>query len=332
MTATPGPLGLVVYHGIESGAQLAGYARAAEDAGFDSLWVTERYFHEETFSMLGHMAASTSRLDLGVGVVNPFTRDPALLAMAAATVDRLSGGRMILGLGRSERRIIEDRLGIPHGGSMERLERTVRTVRSLLAGQEVRVEGGSEPIRLAGPPLGMPPRIYLAAIGPKALDLAGSVGDGVILNAYSPVGYVKWAARRVRDAAERAGRDADEVEIACMLVLRLTDDPAPLMPSLRRRVARLLAEPGMGPLLLGRAGLDDGVAERVRAVDPAGESDRAAAEVPDELVERLYVIGDAERCAGRIDEYRRAGVTSPLILPRLGDLGRACRTLGSEAS
>ena len=329
MTVPRERLGLVVYHGIESGAQLAGYARSAEEAGFDSVWVTERYFHEETFSMLGHLAASTSRMDLGVGVVNPFTRDPALTAMAAATVHRLSGGRMVLGLGRSERRIIGDRLGIGYEGSMDRLECAVRTIRDLLAGREVRAEGGSGPFRLAGPALETPPPIYLAAIGPKALDLAGAVGDGVILNAYSPVGYIEWAASRVRRAAERAGRSPDSVDIACMLVLRLTDDPAPLMPGLRRRVARLLAEPGMGPLLLGQGGLDVGVSERVKAADPAGESDGAAAGVPEDLVEKLYVIGDADRCTERIEEYRRAGVTCPLILPRLGDLERACTLLRS---
>ena len=114
-----------------------------------------------------------------------------------------------------------------------------------------------------------------------------------------------------------------------MLVLRLTDDPAPLMPGLRRRVARLLAEPGMGPLLLGQGGLDVGVSERVKAADPAGESDGAAAGVPEDLVEKLYVIGDADRCTERIEEYRRAGVTCPLILPRLGDLERACTLLRS---
>ena len=96
------PTGIVLYHGIDSGPELAGYGRMAEDAGFDSLWVTERYFHEETSSMLGYLAATTEQIRLGVGVVNPFTRSPALLGMGAATLDRLSSGRMMLGLGRSD--------------------------------------------------------------------------------------------------------------------------------------------------------------------------------------------------------------------------------------
>ena len=105
-------LGMVLYHGIDNGPELQGYGRLAEEAGFESLWVTERYFHEETFSLLGYLAASTTSLGLGLGVVNPYTRHPALLAMASATLDRLSGGRFRLGLGRSDRFVIQDQLGL----------------------------------------------------------------------------------------------------------------------------------------------------------------------------------------------------------------------------
>ncbi len=106
-------LGMVLYHGIESGADLKEYGEIAESAGFESLWVTERYFHEETFSLLGYLAAVTQHIKLGLGVANPYTRNPALLAMASATLDRISGGRFLLGLGSSERSVIRDRMGRP---------------------------------------------------------------------------------------------------------------------------------------------------------------------------------------------------------------------------
>ena len=111
-------LGLVLHHGIDSGPELADYGRIAQEAGYESLWVTERYFHEETASLLGYLAASTTTLRLGVGVVNPYTRHPALTAMAAAPLDRLSGGRFMLGLGRSDRDVIEDRMGMPYGSGL----------------------------------------------------------------------------------------------------------------------------------------------------------------------------------------------------------------------
>ena len=115
--------GLVLYHGIDSGAELKGYAAVAERCGYESLWVTERYFHEETSSLLGFLAAATDKIKLGVGVVNPFTRNPALTAMSAATLDRISGGRFLLGLGRSDSWVIHDRMGIPYRGPTLQLGR-----------------------------------------------------------------------------------------------------------------------------------------------------------------------------------------------------------------
>ena len=91
-------LGIVAYHGIESGEALTRYGQVAEAAGFKSVWVTERYFHEEAFSLLGFLAAVTQRIKLGLGVTNPYTRSPAPLAMASATLDRICGGRFVLGL------------------------------------------------------------------------------------------------------------------------------------------------------------------------------------------------------------------------------------------
>src|SRR2546428_9449477 len=127
-------LGIVLYHGINSGAELKEYGRIAETAGFESLWVTERYFHEETFSLLGFLAAATQHLKLGLGVTNPYTRHPALLAMASATLDRISGGRFLLGLGRSERALIQERMGIPYGSPRATLEEAVGMIKALLDG------------------------------------------------------------------------------------------------------------------------------------------------------------------------------------------------------
>ena len=112
--------GIVLYHGIDNGEELREYGRIAERCGFDSLWVTERYFHEETFSLLGFLAASTQRIELGLGVTHP-----ALLAMSSATLDRISGGRFVLGLGRSEKWLIQGRMGVRYERPLENLETLV---------------------------------------------------------------------------------------------------------------------------------------------------------------------------------------------------------------
>ena len=322
--------GIVLYHGIDSGPELSGYGRMAEDAGFDSLWVTERYFHEETSSMLGYLAATTERIRLGVGVVNPFTRSPALLGMGAATLDRLSGGRMMLGLGRSDIDVIHGRMGINYRAPLARLRGTVSALRSMWNGERVSVDYAG--VRLSNVGLAIRPMqerlpIYLAAIGPRALRLAGEVADGVLLNAYAPVEYIRWAAQHVRESAESAGRDPRSVDVTCMLIVRLTDDPDAMVPSLRERVARLIAEPFTGEALLGYGGFDQSILGPVRQNIEEGDEAGAAKYVSEELARACYLLGDASECRRRIREYIDAGVDTPLLLPRLEAFEQTCREL-----
>ena len=314
-------LGMVLYHGLESGPELESYARAAETAGYESLWVTERYFHEETFTLLGFLAAVTQRLKLGVGVTNPYTRHPALLAMASATLDRVSGGRFILGMGRSEPFIIRDRLGLDYRQPRTVLAEAVDSVRHLLAGERVDATGRQATLRdtrLAILPVQQPLPIYLAALGPQALRLAGAMADGVILNAYVPTGYVRYAVREIRQAARQAGRDPESIDITCMLVVRLTPDAGAIVPGLKQRLVRLLAEPHVGEILLAQGGFDPDILEPLRGA--ASRADATAAElVSDDMVEAFYLVGDAATCRARIADYRDAGVDAPLLLPRLED-------------
>jgi 5,10-methylenetetrahydromethanopterin reductase len=300
----------------------------AEERGFESLWVTERYFHEETFSMLGYLAAVTTNIRLGVGVVNAFSRNAALRAMGAATVDRVSDGRFMLGMGRSDESVIQRRMGILYGAPLATLERAVGTIRTLLSGETALERAAFEEIGLGLKPVQERLPIYLAAIGPRALRLAGRVADGVLLNAYTPASYVRWAVRQVREAAEEAGRDPGAIDVACMLVVRMTDDPDGLMPGLRGRMARLIAEPHVGEVLLERGGFDASVLAPVRERIAQGDERGAGELVREELVHACYLLGDADRCRARIQEYRDAGVDSPLLLPRLEDFAAVATALG----
>jgi 5,10-methylenetetrahydromethanopterin reductase len=323
-------LGMVLYHGIDNGPELQAYGQLAEAAGFDSLWVTERYFHEETFSLLGFLAAATQRITLGVGVVNPYTRHPALLAMASATLDRLSGGRFRLGLGRSDQSVIQDRMGISYGRSRERLEETVTLLRTLLSGGRATSQVG--PYRLQNVGLALTPGqaqlpIYLAAIGPKALRLAGTLADGVLLNAYVPTEYVRYAVTEVHQAAQMAGRDPRTIAIACMLVVRLLDDPQRLWTGLKQRLGRLLAEPYVGEILLEKGGFDPGVLPMLRSAVEQRKEPEAISLVSDDMVEAFYLVGTAAHCRERIAAYRQAGVEQALLLPRLEDYGKVVEAL-----
>ena len=324
------PIGIVLYHGIDSGPELANYGRMAEEAGFDSFWVTERYFHEETSSMLGYLAATTERIRLGVGVVNPFTRSPALLGMGAATLDRLSDGRIMLGLGRSDIDVIHGRMGIDYRTPLARLRGTVGALRSMWNGE--RVDADYAGVRLSNVGLAIRPMqqrlpIYLAAIGPRALRLAGEIADGVLLNAYAPVEYIRWATRVVRESAEAAGRDPASVDVTCMLIVRLTDDPDAMVPSLQERVARLIAEPYTGEALLQHGGFDPSILGPVRQHIESGDEAGAAKYVSEELARACYLLGDASECRRRIQQYIDTGVDTPLLLPRLEAFEQTCQEL-----
>lgn len=315
-------LGIVLYHGIESGAELKEYGRIAEDNGFDSLWVTERYFHEETFSLLGFLAAATQRIKLGVGVVNPYTRNPALLAMASATLDRISGGRFLLGLGRSEKAVMQNKMGIPYGNSRAALVETVSHLRKLFAGERVTNSEGRyklNSVRLATPPIQAQLPIYLSGIGTKGLRLVGEIADGVVLNAYAPPSYVHYAVKEIRNAAIAAGRDPQAIDITCMLVMRLTDDPAGMYPTLKQRIVRLLEEAHVGEILLDKGGFDPSILPALRKTVKRDGEKAAVHFVSDEMVDAFYIVGPADRCKARIEEYRQAGVNEPLLLPRLED-------------
>ena len=315
-------LGIVLYHGIDSGPELQRFGRTADEAGFESLWVTERYFHEETFSMLGYLAAVTERTKLGLGVANPYTRNPALLAMASSTLDRISGGRFVLGMGRSDRSVIQGRMGIPYGNSRIALREAVGIVRDLTAGQEVTSSDGRFSLsgaRLSVSPVQSRVPIYLGGIGPRGLRLAGTIADGVLLNAYTTTGYVRYAVEEVRKAAQQAGRDPDSVVIACMLVIRPSEEPESIWDGLKQRIVRLLAEPYVGEVLLEKGGFDPSILESLRALASKNGGKAARSLITDDMVEAFYLVGPAARCMERVAEYRDAGVDIPLLLPRLDD-------------
>ncbi len=320
-------LGMVLYHGIDTGPELREYGCNAEALGYESLWVTERYFHEETFSMLGFLGAVTQTIKLGLGVTNPYTRHPALLAMASATLDRICGGRFLLGLGRSDRVVIQERMRIPYTDPRGTLEAAVRLIRSLLDGERITGHTELDGVRLAIQPKQPRLPIYLAAIGPKALRLAGAVADGVLLNAYVPTDYVRYAVQEIRQAARDVGRDPDAIDIACMLVVRLTNDAGPLWPSLKERLVRLLAEPFVGEILLDKGGFDAGILTSLRHADEVGNPQAAVSYISDDMVEAFYLVGSTERCRERISAYRQAGVDLPLLLPRLNDYHQVAEAL-----
>lgn len=331
-SATP-RLGLLLPLGSAATAQaIADRAREAEAAAFDAAWVIEDYYSWECFSTLGYVAAVTDRIALGVGVTTPYIRPTALLASAAATLDRFARGRFRLGIGRSTGALLSQ-IGIADRAPLAMLSETATALRELWQGEAVTFHGKAvelDRVRLeVTPPSGRIP-ISFGVVGPRALRAAGRVADGVLLTSFCPAPYVRWAVEQVRAGAAEANRDPSEIEVAAIIVTRVTPDPAAELEALKPGLALAYAMPGRGERLLTGSDVDPAVLAPMRAAlridelvaeglepylhaferaDPAA----VAATVPAEMVADASIVGDPAQCRTRLAEYVAAGVDHVIV-------------------
>src|SRR5918996_6325078 len=223
-----GRIGLTV--GLEGGSlpEALTLAEHALASGFTDLWSAE-VGGADGFGPLAAIARSSGSARLGTAIVSVFTRPPALLAMSAATMQNLTGGRFVLGLGTSSDIIVRDWMGGNFERPISRLEEYVAVLRELLAGKKVTHDGdsfGLKGFRLQLDP-SAPVPIYLAALGPRACRLAGAVADGVIFFLKSPEG-VRRGLQWVAEGAQAAGRDPADLDCGMRVSVALDEPPATL--------------------------------------------------------------------------------------------------------
>ncbi|MDQ3958296.1 MAG: LLM class flavin-dependent oxidoreductase [Actinomycetota bacterium] len=283
--------------------------RHAEEIGYTDLWTAE-VGGADGLTPLAALAATTASARLGTAIVPVFTRPPALLAMSAAALQDLSGGRFVLGLGTSSDVIVESWMGGSFSKPLTRLREYVEVVRSALAGGKVAFTGLTTKVdgfRLQHETPARVP-IHIAALGPTACALAGEVADGVIF-------FLKTA-KGVRTALEWANAarpDGRELECVMRIPVLLDEDPA-VVSVAARRLLLAYAPVGVYARSLAAQGFGAEIAA-IRDAWRAGDRARAMELVPDEMIERLLIVGDAATCKERIAELRRAGVTTPIALP-----------------
>jgi len=292
----------------------------AEDQGAHVAFIAEDVNCRDSFELCALSAWQTERIQIGTGVVNPYTRNPTSLAMAAATLDEISGGRAILGIGTSSPHLIQGQMGLDVGKSAHVIRESASIVRRLLSGEPVSFEG--ERFRYREAALQVPVTrehipIFFAAMGPVTLRTAGEIADGVLLNVGASLEYVRWAVEHVREGALRAGRDPGEVTIAAWISTYVTNDHESALARARQWLATMLSIPRQGELLLRHGGFDPSilpaVRQHVRAYPHSGNPEAAALEVPPEYAHRMAVIGTRERVLDRLQEYRDAGVDIPVV-------------------
>jgi 5,10-methylenetetrahydromethanopterin reductase len=300
------------------------WARAAERAGLGSLWVIEDYFHPGAYAVAAAAAAVTERVAIGLGVVNPYTRHPALVAMETAALAGIAPGRVVLGLGSSNRKWIEAQMAISFKTPLRGLREGTEIVRRLLDGQRVTFTGEVftvHDVALDTPPAARVP-ILLGVKGPRALALAAEVADGVHCSVMTSPGHV----RRVR-ATTASRRD---FTVIAYVPVAVSDDRAQARAWMRPLVAHYLGVLH-GQTILEDAGLGPARTQPFRDAVATGRP--AADLVTDDMLDAVAIAGTPVECRAALGGWAQAGLDGVVaMIPEGADLTRQLEHLGRDLS
>jgi F420-dependent oxidoreductase-like protein len=320
-------------------AEASAYVTEAERLGVDDVWSAEAWGHDGV-TPLAFMAARTSRIRLATGILQAGTRTPALLAMTAMSLNAMSNGRFVLGLGVSGPQVIEGWHGIRFDRPVRRMRETVEIVRRAIAGERLEYKGAvyelplpggeGKAIRSAAPPQpGIP--IYLATLSPKSLEMTGEIADGWLGTSFMPE-HARIFTDHLEAGAARAGRSLARLDLQAGGFVAFGDDVERLIPPRKPGLAFTLG--AMGSLqhnfyndAYRRAGYED-VAAEVQRLWLDGRRDEAAARVPDELVQKTNLLGTEAMVRARLQAYRQAGITTLRVEPAGEGLDARLETLG----
>ncbi len=312
--------------GLSSEDQL-NIVQEAERLGYDSVWAAEAY-GSDAATVLGWLAGQTTKIRLGSGIFQMPARSPAMTAMTAATIDQLSGGRMILGIGSSGPQVAEGWHGQRFARQLQRTREYVAVVRMALARERVQFSGDTlqlplpdgpgKALKLTIGPVQEQIPVYLAAIGPKNTTLAGEIADGWIPTLFSPE-HVSEFRPLLQEGAQRSGRSLEGFDIAPTVNVLISDDRAAARDAMRPFIALYVG--GMGSRkqnfynnLVQRYGFEDSARE-VQDLYLDGKRDEAMAALPDELIDQVSLCGPRDVVRERLDVFRDAGVGTLGVTP-----------------
>lgn len=304
------------------------YVRYAEERGFEAVWQAESRLVREATVPMAAFAAVTSRLKVGSGVVNNWTRNVGLLAATFVTLDDLAPGRILLGIG-AWWEPLASKVGVDRRRPLTAMREVVEVVRRLIAMENVTFHGefvDVEDIEIDIVHGDRSPRhvpIYVGATGMRMMELAGEIGDGVLLNYLVGPRYNAAALEHLAVGAARAGRTVDDVDRPQLVVCSLDEDRGVALDRARELVTQYL---GQQPHIMKASGVDQGLLDEIGKVLtwPAGpeEIEKAMSLVPDDVVQMITASGTPEECRAKVREYVEAGCTCPILYP-LGDDVRA---------
>jgi probable F420-dependent oxidoreductase len=294
------------------------YAVRSEQEGFRSAWFPEITF-ADSFGPAVAASQRTQRIGLGPGVVGVWSRSPVTLALQAATLHQLSGGRLLLGLGVQARGYVEGWHGQRYRKPLAAMRDMVTILRRVLRGEAVSYEGEIFSIRSFQLQMELPerrPRIYVAANGPKMIQLAGEIADGMI-GYFHSVEYVRDVVMpNLREGVKRGGRSLDDLDVTVGFPALVTRDESGI-ELVKGQVMMFATALDSAPAYadsVRAAGYESEMAE-IQARVAAGDLAGAVAAVPDEMANALTMAGTADNVRRRLDAYRDAGLTGVMLNP-----------------
>ena len=308
-------------------------AKACEDAGFDCFWIAEAYpwWRKHGFearsstATLAVIAAETKRIQLGWGIISPYTRHPVQIAMEARVMQDLAGDRFLLGLGASK--IFMKEIGEGEGekvGPATVMRESIEIIKGVLKGDSFEYQGkvfaaSVPPLKSdAHSPRGIPP-IYVAGTGPVLQKSSGVIGDGLLTASITTPAFVRYSKKNMLDGAAKAGKDPSNLILGCVIVGSIGRDSKQGKEGAREQAAMYLANKvqnikGSADVLLESAGLTFDELRPIADAMEKGGRKAAAQAVSDDILHKVCAIaGTPEECVERIQQYQDAGATHIML-------------------
>ena len=286
-------------------------ALSAEELGFETLFFADSHFNSlDPFQVMAVCATKTSRLRLGTSVTNMVYRDPTVLAGSAASLNEISAGRAILGLGTGDGPVYGlGRKATP----LTRFEAGLRTIRELLQGRSIEVSTGKIALRIGR----FPVPVYISAEGPRGLQLAGRVTDGVILGTGFDLRVLQWAREQIARGAAEAGRDPAGIEIMAAGMICVDDDGEKARKIVRRRMANRAHHNFRFTMTTVPSEELAGVQRFMNAFDITRPLEERVDPdlITDYLLQRFSIAGTPQECISRVRELEAAGVRRLMVTP-----------------
>ncbi|MBD3230431.1 MAG: 5,10-methylenetetrahydromethanopterin reductase [Candidatus Lokiarchaeota archaeon] len=310
---------------------IAYYSRIAEELGFDNIWITDHYNNRNVYVALTHVALYTNKITIGAGVTNPYHINPAVIASSIATIDEISGGRTVLGIGAGDKTTLAD-LGIERKNVLSAMRESISIIRKLWAGKKIHHEG--EVFEMPNAKLGFKVAnilpIYLAAQGPEMTQLSAEIAEGVLINGSHPQDFV-FAEKMLKKGSKKSQRciTPPNFDLAAYTVFSIDKNREKALDAAKIPVAYVVA--GSIEKVLNRNNIDLEVSEKISQAMKKGDLKEAKSLITKDMLDLFAVIGDTEECIDKIEALINAGVTQIVVGTPIGpDIIKSIKTIGKK--